>query len=251
MSQVSVAAGSVFHAVDTARRAAIRPDHWRLIRGVLFTPWFAVGVGIVIAASLTLATPRAALTFPSTKSGQCVQVGCTTTRSRPAGPSPAIKREVKLHLSKRHGDVLAGLVPVHRIVHGVKVQYGLLPRYHDRFVAVIAIIGRKSLGKWSLKFDLPGAHIDSIMWADWAPAGSDGVLVEGAPSPWPRSAANQARIVIFGSGAPSWPRDCVFDGQTCIFRGLSRNRAEHPGGISPGDLLGRRAGQDQRGQVPA
>jgi hypothetical protein len=238
--------GTAFQALGSARMAVARPEHRRLIRGVIFTPWFAVGVGIVIAASLTLAAPRAALTFPSTKSGHCAQIGCTVTHSRLAGPSPAIKREVKLHLSKRHGDLLAGLMPASGIARVVQVQYGLLPRFNDRFVAVIVIIGHKPLGKWSLRFVLPGAHIGSLMWADWAPIGPNGVLVEGAPSPWPRSAANEARIVIFGSGAPSWPRACVFDGRTCVFRGLSRTRAEHTRGLSLGPRPGRRPGQARR-----
>src|SRR5215831_17149255 len=53
---------------------------WEVIRGMLLTPWFAVGAGIVVAVSATLAAPRAVLVFPPQASGRCADVGCHAAR---------------------------------------------------------------------------------------------------------------------------------------------------------------------------
>lgn len=182
----------------------------------MLTPWFAVSVGIVIAASLTLATPHAALSFPPRQAGGCAEVGCG---SRQPGGLPAINREIRLHVSERHY--------VSARLSGIQVDYELLPRRHNGFIAVIRIVSRQPLGRWSLSFGLPGAHITSIMWAKWALQSSGGVLVQGSPLPWPRSSADETRIVVFGTGLPGWPTDCVIDDVGCAFMPLT-GRASGP-----------------------
>jgi len=103
----------------------------------------------------------------------------------------------------------------------IRVSYELLPRGHDRFMAVIVLAGRRPLGTWRLRFVLPGARIRSVMWARWQPEGPHGVDVTGSPLPWPRSGANEARIVLFGTGSPAWPHGCVLDDAWCKFRALA------------------------------
>jgi hypothetical protein len=171
----------------------------------MLTPWFAVSIGIVIAASLTLAAPHAALSFPPRLPVRCAGGGCG---ARQPGGQPAINRRVRLHASDRHY--------VSARLSGVQVQYELLPRRHNGFIAVIRLVSRHPLGHWSLSFELPGAHITSIMWAKWDLLPSGGVIVRGSPLPWPRSSADETRIVIFGSGLPGWPAGCLIDGAGCV-----------------------------------
>ncbi len=104
----------------TAKGLRMRSDFGRMIRSALFTPWFAVSAGIVIAASLTLST-HPALTFPPGKSGRCIQASCASPSTAPSGPAPAIKHVVRLPPSHARA----------------KIGYGLLRRNHDHFVAVI------------------------------------------------------------------------------------------------------------------
>ena len=220
------AAPAATYTMPAARRArrSSRPEYGRILRGAMLTPWFAVSMGIVIATSLTLATPHPALTFPPSQSGRCVDAGCASTSPAPSVPRPAIKHEVRLPATQQR----AASVPVRPA--GVRLEYEFLPRTYGRFVAVIVIVGRHPLGKWSLKFALPGAKITSIIWADWQPDGSDGVLVRGAPLPWPRSGANEARIVVFGAGTPVGPANCIFDGGNCRFLALSTSTEHEPPG---------------------
>ncbi len=219
-------------------RTSSRPEYGRIVRGAMLTPWFAVSVGIVIATSLTLATPHPALTFPPSQSGRCVDAGCGSASPPPSAPSPAIKHEVRLPATQQR----AANVKVRPA--GLKLEYEFLPRQDGHFMAVIIIVARNTLGRWTLKFTLPGAQIQSIIWAQWQPEGSDGVLVSGSPSPWPRSEANQARIVIFGMGSPVGPGSCLFDGGSCTFLALGpaeqhdpaswpHRRANWPGGDLP------------------
>jgi hypothetical protein len=201
------------------RRLDSRPEYGRMLRGAMMTPWFAVSVGIVVATSLTLATPHPALTFPPPKTGRCVTSGCASPAptSTPNTPVPAIKHEVRLPSPTSDENVRAA---------GVKVEYELLPkRHHPGFMAVIVVRGRHWLGTWQLQFSLPGASIQHIMWAKWRRDGQGGVMVRGAPLPWPKAGNNEARIVIFGSGTPKWPTGCQFDGASCSFRALASRTA--------------------------
>ncbi len=193
-----------------------------MVRSAMLTPWFAVSAGIVIAASLTLARPHPALTFPPSKGGRCIQAGCASPFTAPTGPAPAIKQEVML--PSQQGSA--------------KVEYKLLRRNRNHFVAVILIVSHRSLNNWRLRFVIPGATIDDIWGATaWRHEGRGGVIVTGSPSPWQKSANDEARIIVFGSprtlgtgagGAKGtarlgWPTGCEFGNQRCTFRALPRN----------------------------
>jgi hypothetical protein len=71
-----LATAAVAGALAVTRSMRRRAETWEMIRGLLLTPWFAVGAGLVVAASLTLVAPRAVLVFPPEASGRCVDVGC-------------------------------------------------------------------------------------------------------------------------------------------------------------------------------
>jgi hypothetical protein len=174
----------------------------------MLTPWFAVSVGIVVAASLTLAAPHPALTFPATEPGHCLLVGCTAVSRQPGGRHPAAKHEDPLPTQARADST-------------VEVEYAEQPMHKGQFMAVIVVIGRHALKHWTLEFALPGAQVTSIWWARWHRTGADGVIVRGSPLPLPRSGANEVRVVIAGLGSPGEPTGCVFDGASCTFRPLT------------------------------
>ena len=198
-----------------------------MVRNVMFTPWFAVSAGIVVAASLTLAAPHAALTFPPDMGGRCAAADCPGGGTGSSGgPQPAIRREVKLHVSEKR-YIRAQPSPI-------SVDYQFLPRRPGQFMAVIVLAGRKVLGRWTLRLALPGAHVDSVMWARWQPDGADGIVVHGSPLPWPRSDTNEARIVVLGTGVPGDPRGCVIDNARCTFRPLVGPSNPRPAGDSRG-----------------
>ncbi len=216
-------------AVRTVKGIIGHREYCRVAHGAFLAPWFAVGLGIVAAAGLTLAMPRAALTFPPSTGGQCVLAGCANTRHS-SGPSKAsTSSQVTGHRSRRRSNIAAVRHPlVSRIrasgrpIGGLQVWYGVLSKQPGHFVAMFVITGREPLGKWVLQADIPGARITAVMWGKWGLERSGAIVIDGKPSPWPRSAPNQARVVVFGSGEPLWPGDCVYNGARCVFRPLVR-----------------------------
>jgi hypothetical protein len=217
-----------------------------MARSAMLTPWFAVSAGIVIAASLTLTRPHPALTFPPSKSGRCLHVGCASPSPAPTGPAPAIKHEVRLPSPGGRA----------------KVEYRLLRRNRDHFVAVILIQSHRSLNNWRLRFVFPGATIDDIWGATaWRPEGNGGVIVSGSPSPWQESGNDDARIIVFGTagsegngdegnggaGGLGWPRGCEFGNQRCRFRALPKSAGHERGSHESWQWHGESADIDFRG----
>jgi hypothetical protein len=196
------------------RRAGSGAEYWRIVRGAMLTPWFAVSVGLVVATSLTLAAPHPALSFPVPKTGSCVLANCGVVSPQPSGRRPAAKHEDRLTSRATASSA-------------VNVEYAEQSEHNGRFLAVIVIIGRHPLKHWTLEFALPGAQIKNVWWARWSRDGAGRVIVSGSPLPWARSGANEARIVIVGLGTPSGPTGCVFDNASCTFRPLTGETPKH------------------------
>jgi hypothetical protein len=213
-------------APSSGRWLNLRRDYGRMIRGALMTPWFAVSIGIVIATSLTLAKPHAALTFPPSKTGRCAAAGCSKASAPPSAPSPAIKHGTKLPPPRSDANVR---------LTGLKVEYQLMPGPDRGFIAVIVVDSRRRLGDWELSFALPGASIDHVMWAKWRHRGADGIVVTGSPLPWGETNDNEARIVIFGTGRPQGPTSCEFDGVSCTFLAMPKQGGHDNGFPRLGD----------------
>jgi hypothetical protein len=190
----------------------------------MLTPWFAVSVGIVIAGMLTLARPHPALTFPPSVTWRCVKAPCASPSTSPSAPGPAIRQGVILPRQRHDANV-------HHAA--VTVEYELLSSHANHFMAVMLIVSRHPLGGWQLKFSVPRATIDDIMWAQWRSDGRGGVIVTGSPAPWSgsgsadKSAADEARIIVIGTGTPGWPVGCRFDGASCHFRALQKAAGAH------------------------
>ena len=200
--------------------------------GLIGTPWSAVGAGLVIVASLVLASPRAVLTFPPGKGGICGATGCGTAGHAAAhGPLSASRWDVKLRPvraepARRHPSRPAAHRPPVPAPGPVQLEYALLPRYGSHFEAVILIKSSTALGAWTLRFALPGAQIKLIIAARWTPDGPDGGVASGSAWSSPHSSQNHVRIVILGIGTPRWPSGCVFDRVRCVFRGPTTSAAQ-------------------------
>ena len=199
------------HSAGLWRRA----EYGRIVRGAMLTPWFAVSVGIVVATSLTLTAPHPALTFPAPKTGRCVHCGAATRQA--TGHNP---------MSKHVNPLTAGPAGGRRAA-AVEVKYAEQPMHKGQFMALIVIIGHHALKNWTLRFSLPGADVDTIMWAKWRPDGTDGIIIRGSPLPWRQSGASEARIVIAGTGTPGAPTDCFFDSAPCRFRAVTDETPKH------------------------
>jgi hypothetical protein len=212
--------------MDWVRRISRHPEYRRVLRGAFLAPWFAVSLGVVIAASLTLAAPHASLSFPPTKGGSCESVACPNTRHDLVKREPRRPPATEGRGDRRLPAPKTGRLPGRAVAAaphqpaGVRIRYGLLREQAGHFMAMIVINGQKSLGPWALEFALPRARISVIMWAKWAFKSSGLVIIDGIPSPWPRSSPDQARIVIFGTGKPQRPVSCLFTGVRCAFEPL-------------------------------
>lgn len=212
-----------------AAHSAAQSASWRTVRGLMLTPWFSVSAGIVIALSLsvTLASSRTVLTFPPGTGSSCQGTGCGTSGYPKAGaPVPAARSEAKLpHLKTSSTHQSAGAPAVRKATLAragrTQVEYALLPGYRNHFVSVIVLVGHRALGTWTLRFFLPGAQIKLIISARWTPEGQDGGIASGSPWLSRQSGPDQVRIVVIGTGRPTWPRGCLFDGATCAFRALT------------------------------
>lgn len=205
---------------ETAAEVIADPRYRKVVSGAFLSPWFAVSLGIVVAASMTLAEPRAALSFPAGRGGSCGSASCTVPRQDqagrvPADPSPAAAGESRLpaQAKPRSGPGQRGST----LDSGVSVRYDLLSDRRGQFMAMLVISSSETLGKWTLEFDLPNATIKAVMWGRWVYERPGVIAIEGSPSPWARSAPDQARIVIAGAGEPRWPRDCLFKAERCTF----------------------------------
>jgi hypothetical protein len=202
------------------------------------TPWFAMAVGLLTAASLSLVMPHAALTFPQATSRVCATDKCpapSVHRARSAGarlPS-GLARPAPSRVPAESSVTPTPPAPV------ATLHYGRLPNYAAaargagrRFLALIVIVANARLTPWTLRFRLPGARVTWIAGSlGWHAGGAGTIVVRGAPMQWARSAGRQARLVIFGIGRPRWPTDCVFDAVGCRF--VTLTRAERGGAGDP------------------
>ena len=192
---------------------------------MLVTPWFAAGAGILIAAALVLESPtNAVLSYGPPSSGvPCQTPGCATIVPRHAPDALATaKPGTQLNAS---GTQHAPASPLRRKpprppAARVSVSFRVFQQQAGRFVGVITLLGAGQLGNWTLAFTLPGASISGVAGAGWQRnASGDGGVASGQSLTWrqPASLDKTARIVIFGTGTPGRPGECVLDGSSCDF----------------------------------
>lgn len=196
-------------AIARAGRIVRQPEWRSTFRGMAYTPWLTVSVGLVIAAMVTLAVPHPAITLPFGEGRTCSAMNCKIVRR--IHRDPAVKRGVALPSS-----ITASPAPS---TGRVEVEYAVLAAQGDRFLAAIEIRGRQPLGNWTLRFVLPGGTMSRVLWQRWAASGH-GVIVYGSAPWWRQGGGDEVRLLVFGTGAPGWPTGCVFNGAACSFRAL-------------------------------
>lgn len=77
-SPLNAAAQRVAGTVPPLLRRQVRSaEYRRAVGGAFLAPWFAVSVGMMVAASLTLTDPAATLSFPPDNVGHCRLVSCS------------------------------------------------------------------------------------------------------------------------------------------------------------------------------
>jgi hypothetical protein len=172
----------------------------RLTRGLLVTPWFAAGAGIVVAAALALNSPRDSLTFrPNTsRCGTCIEAGGLP----PARPGVQIK--------SAHVDGGAARPAAPRPVVGFQVIRGP----DGTFSETLTIPPGQARSGWRLSFRLPGRPIIQVWDAIWQPAGPWGGL---ASMPGDEGGPVGQSFQVFARGTPVRPSGCVLNGHACQF----------------------------------
>jgi len=144
------------------------------MRGLLVTPWFAAGVGFVIAAALALNSPHTVLTYRpnTTKCSACVARGSLAT-ARPGLHFKPPRLVQPAHA--RQGTTAVGADPAS--VAGPEIGFQVVGQQNGTFTAIITVPAARARHGWKLRFRIPGRRIIQVLGADWRPApGSYGGL---------------------------------------------------------------------------
>jgi hypothetical protein len=181
----------------------------RRMRGLLVTPWFAAGAGFVIAAALSLNSPRTILTYrPNNAPNQSKCADCQSPESVPTSkPGVQIKSVDPAAIGGSGGSGLA-----------VPIQLG--PERNGVFSVTFTLPASQAGNDWKLRFALPGRNITQVLGAQWLPdAADDGGEAAKLPQGGYVSPANPAAVsfLVSASGPPVAPVHCVLNGQPCHF----------------------------------
>jgi hypothetical protein len=204
------------------------------MRTLLVTPWFAAGVGILIAATIALAAPkRAVLSYGPVDPGiLCKHLSCASPVPRHGPGSLASARPgIQLQLPRKIRRAPAGspavspavtvrpsATPRSATAAEIAIHYMVLRHGHGTFVSVITVQSSRKLGAWSLGFVIPGARISDVWGGTWQPSASgSGGVVRGRPWPGARPGPGTAKLVIFATGRRRAPAGCTFDRKGCVF----------------------------------
>lgn len=211
----------------------------RAVRGLLVSPWFAAGAGVVIAAGAFVYAPHARLEIMiPNKTLPCVVAGCP----EPQGAAPPVPA------GSGNGTVTASPAksaapsrPARRHAAGVTVSYTRLWNYGGRFSMLIKVRSKHPIGAWSLTFAIPGASHLWVVGAAWqsswpdggtasgpgggsmqSSSGADGGFVWGSEQPngdrgQPGWDGNTVMFMVQGNGAGVAPVGCVYNRASCQF----------------------------------
>jgi hypothetical protein len=190
------------------------------------TPWFAAGMGFVIAAGLWLYSPHAMFDYPNAIGRQPCQVkGCPANSGGPDGGSVAtVAPGVELkHEGSGPGGKTAqpdtGTSPRSDLTFG----YAVLWQHHGQFQVVLSVSGGHIPASWTLSFTMPGTQIKWVWGAQWQPsADNDGGTASAPQSGYGRAADSSGiRLMVSGVGQSTMPSGCTFDGAACQFTNVA------------------------------
>jgi hypothetical protein len=204
-------------------------------RGLLVTPWFAAASGFVIAASLWIYVPHAHLQFPSGSAIQsqhcskdCAQAGSGTDSGRLATSGKG-KLTQPRQSGRRAGAGPHAAGHARSTVSGLTFSYYVLPSQQGRFTIRISVVGKHAIKDWQLAFVLRGDRIRQVWGARWHRIRPDSGTVSGGSQLGQSNGDGQGdgsqlgpgdhqygfTFVVSGSGQPTSPTDCVYNGQSC------------------------------------
>jgi hypothetical protein len=195
----------------------------------MVTPTFAAGLGVVVAAGLTLNMPRAVLHFGDPDQvTPCAVRGCehdvpgggTLASAKPgvqlARPAP------RGSAATGHGAAVPSPAPDRQPGGSqVTLAYHTTQRWSGGFTGQITISGLPGpqQGPWRLAFDYPGASILGVTGAQWQSAGPDAGVATGGPEAGPGQPGKGGVVItVMASGPPGPPSGCRFDDAPCTFR---------------------------------
>jgi hypothetical protein len=220
-----------------ARQRRVHPEVLRgATRGLLVTPWFAAASGFVIAASLWIYSPHAALLqFPdnATQLQHCRSQGCPPGASGKGSGSLAAAGKNRLKEPRKSGASPAGGTGQHArsAVSGLDFRYFVLASPDGKFTIRISVSGKRRIKDWSLAFALEGDRIRTVSGASWQRTTRDSGTASGSGQAWQWPGGGQGdggqsggdhheygfTFVVSGSGPAVAPTSCVYNGQQCTF----------------------------------
>jgi hypothetical protein len=189
---------------------------------------------MVVVALAALQAPSPVLSFAQPDQQHCRHRGCT---SQGSGSLTSRRHQVEIKQPSRHGpgskatatapgatsapaDPTTAAAPGGAHAHRtVTVRFRVFQTGQSGFTAFLTLHSRWKIGRWSLRFRLPGAHIDRVIGASWQRSASSGGVAVGRPWPWPDADDTMVRITVLGTGRPGIPAGCVFDRAACTFTG--------------------------------
>jgi hypothetical protein len=204
-------------------------------RGLLVTPWFAAASGFVIAASLWIYVPHAHLQFPSGSAIQSQHCSKNCAQASSGKDSGRLATSGKGKLTepaksgKRAGARSRGVRDARSAVTGLTFSYYVLPSQHGRFMIRISVVSQHAIKDWRLAFVLPGDRIRQVWGARWHRTRPDSGTVSGGSQPEQSNGNGQGdgsqfgpagqqygfTFLVSGSGQPTRPMNCVYNGQSC------------------------------------
>jgi len=208
--------------VERAAARGVCRRRLRLARSLMFTPWFAAGAGVVIAAALAVDSPAALTYAPNGPLMRCPASGCVSpTPDHPPGlttVSPGVPltggSEQDRHAASPRQP--GGATAVYQ------VGYQVVRRWPSGFVAVITLPGNAKPGAWSLELAFPSARVDRVWGARWQPSGPGNAGT--ARGPWPShghglgsGGLDNHQLMVSATGMPTYPSGCRLDGSSCHF----------------------------------
>jgi hypothetical protein len=196
-------------------------------RRLVVSPWFAAGAGVVIATGAVIYMPHADMSY----GGAISVTHCKVAECSHVTPNDAVPLQLgsgqQVTVSPSPPSVLAGMT----------FSYQVLDQSSwDGFSMLITIRAPHSLGQWKLAFAIPGATGVYVLGARWAQSGPDGgtasnyygstesagdAAIAGNQSGAGSGSGQDSRTVQFqirGTGTPSAPADCSYNGAACQFQ---------------------------------
>jgi hypothetical protein len=186
------------------------------------TPWLAAGAGIVAAAALAVDVPHAVLSYGPSDQQPCHSSGCGAVQPRVLATGRPGSIQL-VHPRTAQSPASPKRAPNRPAATGAVVDYQIVQRTQQGFVAQMTLPPQAEHGDWSLSFSFPAAHVYQILGAKWRSnaSGSAGTIYDDGThrsQQQGKHARGGVIITVLAIGSPDTPTGCAFNGATCSFR---------------------------------